>query len=86
MIYFDSCYLAKLYLMEPDSPRVRTQAQASDRLGGGDGHPHGGAPAGGCGGTPSPSPCPCPKMDTRHPRGSGGPEPGDKTGFPLPRE
>ena len=23
MIYFDSCYLAKLYLMESDSERVR---------------------------------------------------------------
>ena len=32
MIYFDSCYLAKLYLMEQDSPRVRTQAEASDGL------------------------------------------------------
>ncbi len=29
MIYFDSCYLAKLYLMEPDSPAVRARAQAS---------------------------------------------------------
>lgn len=32
MIYFDSCYLAKLYLMEPDSPRVRTHAEACDGL------------------------------------------------------
>jgi predicted nucleic acid-binding protein len=32
MIYFDSCYLAKLYLMEPDSPRVRSQAEACDGL------------------------------------------------------
>ncbi len=29
MIYFDSCYLAKLYLMEPDSPAVRAKARAS---------------------------------------------------------
>lgn len=29
MIYFDSCYLAKLYLLEPDSPAVRAQARAS---------------------------------------------------------
>ena len=29
MIYFDSCYLAKLYLMEPDSARVRAYAEAS---------------------------------------------------------
>ena len=32
MIYFDSCYLAKLYLMESDSPRVRARAEASDGL------------------------------------------------------
>jgi predicted nucleic acid-binding protein len=32
MIYFDSCYLAKLYLMEADSPRVRTRAETSDGL------------------------------------------------------
>jgi len=32
MIYFDSCYLAKLYLMEPDSPRVRASAEASHGL------------------------------------------------------
>ena len=32
MIYFDSCYFVKLYLMEPDSPPVRTQAEASDGL------------------------------------------------------
>lgn len=32
MIYFDACYLAKLYLMEPDSPRVRARAEASDGL------------------------------------------------------
>lgn len=32
MIYFDSCYLAKLYLMEPDSPRVRARAETSDGL------------------------------------------------------
>ena len=32
MIYFDSCYLAKLYLMEPDSERVRARAEASDGL------------------------------------------------------
>ena len=32
MTYFDSCYLAKLYLMEPDSPRVRAAAAASDGL------------------------------------------------------
>jgi hypothetical protein len=25
MNYFDSCYLAKLYLMEPDSPAVRAR-------------------------------------------------------------
>ena len=30
MIYFDSCYLAKLYLMEADSARVRTRAETSD--------------------------------------------------------
>jgi predicted nucleic acid-binding protein len=30
--YFDSCYLAKLYLMEPDSPRVRAAAAVSDGL------------------------------------------------------
>lgn len=28
MTYFDSCYLAKLYLLEPDSPRVRSHATA----------------------------------------------------------
>lgn len=33
MIYFDSCYLAKLYLMEPDSPRVRARAASSDVIG-----------------------------------------------------
>jgi predicted nucleic acid-binding protein len=32
MIYFDSCYLAKLYLMEADSARVRARAEASDGL------------------------------------------------------
>lgn len=32
MIYFDSCYLAKLYLMESDSARVRARAEASDGL------------------------------------------------------
>jgi predicted nucleic acid-binding protein len=32
MIYFDSCYLAKLYLMESDSPRVRARAATSDGL------------------------------------------------------
>jgi len=32
MTYFDSCYLAKLYLTEPDTPPVRTQAEASDGL------------------------------------------------------
>ena len=32
MIYFDSCYLVKLYLMEPDSTRVRICAEASDGL------------------------------------------------------
>jgi predicted nucleic acid-binding protein len=32
MIYFDSCYLAKLYLMESDSTRVRARAEASDGL------------------------------------------------------
>lgn len=32
MIYFDSCYLAKLYLMEADSVRVRVLAEASDGL------------------------------------------------------
>jgi predicted nucleic acid-binding protein len=32
MIYFDSCYIAKLYLMEPDSPRVRARAETSDGL------------------------------------------------------
>jgi predicted nucleic acid-binding protein len=32
MIYFDSCYLVKLYLMEPDSARVRARAEASDGL------------------------------------------------------
>jgi predicted nucleic acid-binding protein len=30
--YFDSCYLAKLYLMEPDSPRVRAWAEGADGL------------------------------------------------------
>ena len=29
MIYFDSCYPPKLYLMEPDSPAVRARAEAS---------------------------------------------------------
>lgn len=33
MIYFDSCYLAKLYLMEPDSPAVRACAEASGVVG-----------------------------------------------------
>lgn len=32
MIYFDSCYLAKLYLLESDSERVRARAEASDGL------------------------------------------------------
>jgi predicted nucleic acid-binding protein len=32
VIYFDSCYIAKLYLMEPDSPRVRSKAEACDEL------------------------------------------------------
>ena len=32
MIYFDACYLAKLYLMESDSTRVRARAEASDGL------------------------------------------------------
>lgn len=32
MIYFDSCYLAKLYLMEPDSLRVRAWAENADGL------------------------------------------------------
>ena len=32
MIYFDSCYLAKLYLMESDSAQVRARAEASDGL------------------------------------------------------
>ena len=32
MIYFDSCYLAKLYLMEPDSPAVRARARASGEV------------------------------------------------------
>lgn len=32
MIYFDSCYLAKLYLMETDSPRVRAHAAASSEI------------------------------------------------------
>ncbi len=32
MIYFDSCYLAKLYLMEADSGRVRAHAEASGGL------------------------------------------------------
>jgi len=30
--YFDSCYLAKLYLMEADSGRVRARAQAAARI------------------------------------------------------
>ena len=29
MIYFDSCYIAKLYLMESDSARVRSRAELS---------------------------------------------------------
>ncbi len=28
MTYFDACYLAKLYLLEPDSPAVRARAAA----------------------------------------------------------
>ena len=32
MIYFDSCYLAKLYLMEPDSRAVRARASAAGRI------------------------------------------------------
>jgi predicted nucleic acid-binding protein len=32
MIYFDSCYLAKLYLMESDSARVRARAESSEGL------------------------------------------------------
>lgn len=32
MNYFDSCYLAKLYLMEADSPEVRAKAADSDGL------------------------------------------------------
>lgn len=32
MIYFDSCYLAKLYLMEPDSPAVRARAESSGEV------------------------------------------------------
>lgn len=32
MIYFDSCYLAKLYLMESDSARVRAYAEAAEGL------------------------------------------------------
>jgi len=32
MTYFDSCYLAKLYLMEADSERVREHARTSDGL------------------------------------------------------
>lgn len=32
MTYFDSCYLAKLYLMEPDSGRVRARAEDADKL------------------------------------------------------
>lgn len=32
MTYFDSCYLAKLYLMEPDSGRVRARAEEADGL------------------------------------------------------
>ncbi len=33
MIYFDSCYLAKLYLSEPDSGRVRAVAQEHGEIG-----------------------------------------------------
>jgi predicted nucleic acid-binding protein len=32
MIYFDSCYLAKLYLMEPDSRPVRDRAKDSGEV------------------------------------------------------
>lgn len=32
MIYFDSCYLAKLYLMEADSARVRAYAERSNGI------------------------------------------------------
>jgi len=32
MTYFDSCYLAKLYLMEADSERAREYARTSDGL------------------------------------------------------
>lgn len=32
MTYFDSCYLAKLYLMEQDSPKVREHAAALGNL------------------------------------------------------
>ena len=32
MIYFDSCYLAKFYLAEPDSARVTAFAQAQGRV------------------------------------------------------
>jgi predicted nucleic acid-binding protein len=32
MTYYDSCYLAKLYLMEPDSPRVRAHAATAGEL------------------------------------------------------
>lgn len=32
MIYFDSCYLAKLYLLEAGSMRVRARAEESDGL------------------------------------------------------
>jgi len=33
MIYFDSCYLAKLYLLEPDSLRIRDHATAAGEVG-----------------------------------------------------
>lgn len=32
MIYFDACYLAKLYVLEADSARVRERAEASTGL------------------------------------------------------
>lgn len=32
MIYFDSCYLVKLYLNEPDSARVRAYAKESNGI------------------------------------------------------
>jgi predicted nucleic acid-binding protein len=32
VIYFDACYLAKLYILEPDSGRVRAHAEACDGL------------------------------------------------------